>query len=70
MAIAMTHRCYQDISCNACSAVVGKQYATELPRHDLAKYYFCLDVGALNRQVQRWHDFPMIPFQPAWSQPM
>ena len=54
MAVVMTHRCCQEISCDACSAVVGKLYATELPaqyeRHSLARKNFCLDVNAMKRQ--------------------
>ena len=60
MAIVMTHRCCQEILCNVCSAVVGKWYTTELPRHSLARDNFCLDVNAMDRQVQRCHSFLVI----------
>ena len=55
MAIAVTRRYCQEISCSACSAVVGKQYVTQLPRHSLARDNFCLDVNSMNRQVRRCH---------------
>ena len=65
VAIVMTHRCCQGISCNVCGAVVGKRYATELPRHSLARNNFCLDVNAMSRQVRCCHSFSAILIQSA-----